>query len=210
VDPVGFVPYFLDRAGQEQASVGQFWQLKLRHWLLRPDAFYPNTAQPEHADGANYAHKLALLGWDSPQRGQITLYWMALNTILADYKVSLVLEDAAGNALGRWDGRPAGYLYPTTRWQPQQALVGKYPVPMPAQPPSGDLFLTVAVYDDENPSGLDIMDVADNPAGKRMRLGPLARPGFASRAGGVLACGVAERPRRSGPDLRRLVPKSSV
>jgi hypothetical protein len=180
VDPVGFVPYFLDRAGQEQPSEGQFWQLKLRHWQLRPDASYPDTPQPEHADGANYAHKLALLGWDSPKRGQITLYWVALNTILKDYKVSLVLEDAAGNALGRWDGRPAGYLYPTTRWQPHQALVGQYPldtvyfpVPLSAQPPPGDLYLTVAVYGDEDPSGLDIMDVADNPAGKRIRVGPL-------------------------------------
>ena len=191
VDPVGFVPYFLNRAGQEQPSDGQFWQLKLRHWQLGPDASYPDTPQPEHADGANYAHKLALLGWDSPKRGQITLYWMALNTILKDYKVSLVLEDAAGNALGRWDSRPAGYLYPTTHWQPHQALVGQYPLPLPAQPPPGDLYLTVAVYDDEDPSGLDIMDVADNPAGKRIRIGPLQHLLVAPQPAGCFDAGLS-------------------
>jgi hypothetical protein len=29
------------------------------------------------------------------------------------------------------------------------------------------------VYDPNDPSGLDVMDVADNPAGKRVRLGPV-------------------------------------
>jgi len=29
------------------------------------------------------------------------------------------------------------------------------------------------VYDAVDPAGLDVMDVADNPAGKRVRLGPV-------------------------------------
>ncbi len=66
VDPVGFVPYFLDRAGVEQPVDGEFWQLATRHWRLRPDATYPVVPAPDHSDGANFAHKVALTGWDDP------------------------------------------------------------------------------------------------------------------------------------------------
>jgi hypothetical protein len=142
-------------------------------WRLDPDASFPTAPQPQHADGANFAHKIALTGWDEPVNGKVTLYWRALNPIERDMKVSLVVEDAAGREVGRWDGRPAGYAYPTDRWRPGQELFGVYPLPLPAGAPSGDYTLTVALYDETEPSGLDIMDVADNPAGKRARLGPL-------------------------------------
>ncbi len=125
VDPVGFAPYFLDRAGREEPVAEQFWQLGLRHWRLRPDATIPAEPRPAHADGANFDHKLALLGWDDPVDGQMTVYWRGLNTMVRDYQVSLIVEDAAGREVGRWDGRPAGYAYPTTRWRPGQALFGQ-------------------------------------------------------------------------------------
>jgi hypothetical protein len=173
VDPVGVVPYFLDRAGAEQPSPGQFWQVGLRHWRLRPGATFPAQPEPEHQLGANYGHRIALLGWDEPKDGRITVYWQALQPLDRDYQVSLILEDAAGNELGRWDGRPAGYGYPANRWRPAQAVFGRYALPLPADAPAGDYFVTLAVYDPAEPSGLDIMDVADNPAGKRIQLGPI-------------------------------------
>ncbi|OQA40797.1 MAG: hypothetical protein BWY52_02774 [Chloroflexi bacterium ADurb.Bin325] len=176
VDPVGFVPYFLDRAGQEQPVDRQFWHLGLRRWRLDPGATFPTEPLPQHADGANFDHKLALLGWDDPRPGgrgaPLTLYWRVLNTLTEDYQLSLIVEDGAGRELGRWDGRPAGYDYPTTRWQPGQALFGRTPLPLPAGW-DGPVYVAVAVYDRVDPSGLDIRDVADNPAGKRVRLGPI-------------------------------------
>jgi hypothetical protein len=176
VDPVGFVPYFLDRAGEEQPVGRQFWHLGLRRWRLAPGAAFPSEPQPQHVDGANYDHKLALLGWDEPRQDNqgvtLTLYWRVLNTLTEDYQLSLVVEDAAGRELARWDGRPAGYDYPTTRWQPGQSLFGRVPLPLPTDVPD-PVYVTVAVYDAADPSGLDIRDVADNPAGKRVRLGPL-------------------------------------
>jgi mannosyltransferase len=172
-DPVGFVPYFLDRVGQEAPVSAQFWQLDLRHWRLRSDATIPAEPRPGHPDGANYDHQLALLGWDDPVDGRMTVYWRGLNPMERDYQVSLIVEDAAGREVGRWDGRPAGYAYPTTRWHPGQALFGQYPVPVPAGAPPGDYTVTLAVYDATDPSGLDIRDAADNPAGKRVRLGPI-------------------------------------
>ena len=67
VDPAGFVPHFLDRAGAEQPVGEQFWHLGLRHWRLRPDATFPAEATPAHVQSANFDHKLALLGWDDPR-----------------------------------------------------------------------------------------------------------------------------------------------
>ena len=173
VDPAGFLPHFLDRAGAEQPVAQEFWHLGLRHWRLRPDATFPAEAAPAHVQSANFDHKLALLGWDDPREDQLTVYWRALNTLPQDYRVSVILEDAQGREVGRWDGRPAGYDYPTTRWQPGQEIFGRYLLPLPADAPAGDYAVTLAVYDDANPDGLDLRDAADNPAGKRVRLGPL-------------------------------------
>ncbi|MGE5602330.1 MAG: glycosyltransferase family 39 protein [Nitrososphaerales archaeon] len=172
VDPAGFAPYFLDHAGRELPVDRSFWHIGLRHWQLRPDASYPAQPQPQHEQGANFDHKLELLGWDDPVQGQLTVYWRALNTLPADYQVSLVLEDAHGTQLGRWDGRPAGYDYPATRWPVGKALFGRYPLPLPAGA-QGDHYVSLAVYAPGAPDGLDIRDVADNPAGKRVRLGPI-------------------------------------
>ena len=172
IDPVGFVPYFLDRAGAETKNVPPFWQLGLQHWTLQAGARYPSSADPQHADAANFDHKLGLLGWDDPIDGELTVYWQALNSLPEDYQVSLVLEDASGAELGRWDGRPAGYDYPTTRWSVDRAVFGRYPLPGSAGA-SGERYVTLAIYAPDAPEGLNIRDVADNPAGKRVRLGPL-------------------------------------
>jgi mannosyltransferase len=173
VDPAGFVPYYLDRAGAEQPVAQAFWHLGLRHWRLRPGATFPAEASPAHVQSANFDHKLALLGWDDPQNKQLTVYWRVLNTLTKDYRVSLILEDAQGREVGRWDGRPASYDYPTTRWQPGQEIFGRYPLPLPPDAPAGDYTVTLAVYDEANPDGIDLRDAADNPAGKRVRLRPL-------------------------------------
>jgi hypothetical protein len=116
---------------------------------------------------------MALLGWDKPRQGRLTVYWQALQPLDRDYQVSLVLEDAAGKEVGRWDGRPAGYDYPAQRWRPGEVVFGEYELPLPADAAGGDYTVTLAVYDPAEPSGLDVMDVADNPAGKRVRLGPM-------------------------------------
>ncbi len=176
VDPAGFAPYFLDQAGQELPLDRTFWHLGLRHWRLRPDATYAVQPRPQHEQGANFDHKLALLGWDDPVEGQLTVYWRTLNSLTTDYQVSVILEDGVGAELGRWDGRPAGYDYPTTRWPVGQAIFGRYPLPSPSTSP-GPFYVSLGVYALDAPDGLDLRDVADNPAGKRVRLGPLAAPG---------------------------------
>jgi mannosyltransferase len=173
MDPMGVVPYLLDRAGTEIPFNRGYWGLQVRHWQLRSGAQYLAVPQPEHEQAADFGHQVALLGWDQPQDGLIAVYWRALQGLDRDYQVSLRIEDLAGKEIpGQgWDGRPATYNYPTTRWRQGQAVFGRYP--LPAGLPAAGYTITLAVYDSREPSGLDVMDVAGNPAGKRVRLGPL-------------------------------------
>jgi mannosyltransferase len=171
VDPAGFVTYYLNRAGHEVEQKRGYWQLRLRHWELDPNATYPTSPQPDHPMQANFGNQVAFLGWDEPQGGQITVYWQAKQALTRDYQVSMMVEDAAGQEVGRGqDERPAGYNYPTFRWRPNQPLFGQYALPKLAP---GDYTVTLALYDATDPSGLDVLDAAGNPAGKRVRLGPL-------------------------------------
>jgi hypothetical protein len=171
VDPVGIVPHLLNRAGTEQPVEQSFWRVGLRHWQLDPHAEYLSAPQPQHPQSANFDHKIALLGWDEPQGGELILYWQAINTLPADYQVSLIFEDASGAELGRWDGRPAGYNFPTTRWRVNEPVFGRYPIPQAAGQP-GERYATISLYSSDEAVGLDLRDAADNPAGKRIRIGP--------------------------------------
>jgi hypothetical protein len=172
VDPVGFTPYFLDRAGEESPTDRAFWHLGVRHWRLDPDARFAAEPEPQHTQTANFDHKLELSGWDEPVEGELTVYWRALNTLTEDYQVSLLVEDAMGNEVGRWDGRPAAYVHPTPRWQVGEVVFGRYPLPIPAGA-QGPFTVALSIYAANTPDGLDLRDVADNPAGKRVRLGPM-------------------------------------
>ncbi|HSR29636.1 MAG TPA: hypothetical protein VLY63_03655, partial [Anaerolineae bacterium] len=88
-----------------------------------------------------------------------------------DYRVSLSLRDTAGQSWGQWDGRPAAYLFPTDRWREGQVVFGRYKlVPIPGTPP-GDYGLEVGVYTEDDPIGLDLLDEAGAPQGKRAMLG---------------------------------------
>jgi mannosyltransferase len=178
VDPLGVVPFLLRAAGGVKPATPhgepQFWHVGVQHWRLPPGVQIPAEPRPEHSRQVNFDHKLALLGWDDPVEGLLTVYWDTLNTLTEDYQVSLVLEDATGAEMGRWDGRPAAYGYPTQRWQVGETVFGRYPLPIPAQAGATPYSATIAVYSTGSPAGLDIRDVADNPAGKRARLGPFA------------------------------------
>ena len=90
-----------------------------------------------------------------------------------DYQVSLVLEDAAGE---RWAAGMAGPPATTTRRRaggPARRSSGGIRCRCPQARRPATTTVTLAVYDAADPSGLDIRDVADNPAGKRVRLGPI-------------------------------------
>ena len=171
VDPVGYLTSMLADVGSEQPVEKVFAQVGLRHYLLPEGAHFAGVPAIAHPADVNFGNRLRLLGYHQSGEQQVTLYWQALQPLAEDYRVSLVLRDTAGQSWGRWDGRPTDYLYPTDRWQEGQVVFGRYDLtPLPGAPP-GDYGLEVGVYTEADPVGLDVLDEAGAPQGKRAVLG---------------------------------------
>ena len=180
VDPNGFIPMLLSSRGKEQKIEGtSFYQVRLRHWTLSPDARFDTTPQPVVARTANFKDKIKLFGFDSPiptpadQGASFNLYWQSRDSFADDYQVALRVLDAAGNLWGKQDRRPAGYNYPTTRWKKGENLFGAYTVPLVAGAPAGNYFVEVTFYTASTPSGLDVLAPNNAPSGKAVKLGPI-------------------------------------
>jgi 4-amino-4-deoxy-L-arabinose transferase-like glycosyltransferase len=171
VDPVGYLLAMLDSAGEEQPVDRTYAQVRLRHYRLPADVQFSDQPVVAHPAEFNFGNRLRLLGYTQTGPQTVTLFWEALQPLAQDYRVSLILRDTTGQEWGRWDGRPTAYLYPTTRWRPGQVIFGRYDLaPMPGTPP-GDYGLDVGVYTEADPAGLDVLDAAGAPQGKRAILG---------------------------------------
>ncbi len=180
VDPNGFLPMLLSSHGKEQKIEGtSFYQVRLRHWVLAPNARFTGEPEPGTPRVANFKDQVKLLGWDSPapspadSGASFNLYWQSLDTWTEDYQIALRVQDAAGNLWGKQDRRPAGYTYPTTRWKKGENLFGAYTVPLVAGAPAGDYFVELTVYTASNPSGLDVLAPNGAPLGRSVKIGPM-------------------------------------
>ena len=183
VDPTGYLTAMLADVGEEQ-PVGQgFPQVELRHYRLPAGAFVSEEPTISHPAEINFGNQLQLLGYTQTGDQEVVLFWEALQPLDEDYRVSIVLRDTLGQVWGQWDGRPAAYLYPTDRWRVGQVVFGRYKmVPMAGTPP-GDYGLDIGVYTEDDLEGLDVLDLAGSPQGKRAMLGavrlsvPAVEPG---------------------------------
>ena len=180
VDPNGFVPMLLSSRGEEtQLEPTSFYQVRLRHWTLQSNARFASEPDPQNKRATNFKNQVQLLGFDSPAPtsadtgASFNLYWHALDAFEDDYYVALRVVDAAGNAWGKQDRRPAGYNYPTTRWKKDENLFSAYTVPLLAGAPAGDYFTEIIFYTKSNESGLDILAPNGAPIGKSVKLGPI-------------------------------------
>ncbi len=171
VDPTGYLVTMLGQAGEELPVNQAFPQIKLRHYRLPAGVFIPEVPDIAHPAEFNFDGRLRLLGYTQTGDQEVTLFWDALQQLDEDYQVSITLRDTAGQTWGRWDGRPAAYLYPTDRWRVGQIVFGRHElVPIPGTPP-GDYGLEVGVYTEDDLVGLDVLDTAGAPQGKRAMLG---------------------------------------
>ncbi len=171
VDPAGFLTAMLDDLAVEKPVDRTFAQVRLKHYRLPEGAVF--TARPEiaHPADINFGNELRLLGYTQTGERQVTMFWEAIQPLAEDYRVSIVLRDPLGQSWGQWDGRPTAYYYPTDRWKPGRVVFGRYDLDlMPGSPP-GDYGLDVGVYTEADPVGLDVLDKAGAPQGKRALLG---------------------------------------
>jgi len=171
VDPTGYLTVMLAEVGDEQPVEQTFPEVELRHYSLPADAFVSEQPEIAHPARFDFGDQLRLLGYTQTDDQHVVLFWEALQPMDEDYRVSIVLRDTAGQVWGQWDGRPAAYLYPTDRWRVGQIVFGRYElVPIPGTPP-GDYGLEIGVYTEEDLEGLDLLDNAGAPQGKRAMLG---------------------------------------
>jgi hypothetical protein len=171
VDPMGTLVTMLADVGQEQAVDRVFPEVEVRHYRLPENAFLSDQPVISHPADFNFGNQLRLHGYRQISDRAVILFWEALQPLEQDYRVSLTLRDTAGQSWGQWDRRPTAYLYPTNRWRPGQIVFGSYDLePMPGTPP-GDYGLEVGVYTEDNLAGLDLLDQAGAPQGKRAMLG---------------------------------------
>jgi len=180
VDPNGFVPLLFSSRGKEQKAEGaSFWQVKLRHWTLQPNAKFSAQPEPGTKSEANFKNAIKLLGYDAPNPtpadtgASFNLYFQSLDTLNDDYLVSLRVRDAQGNLWGKLDRRPAGYNYPSMRWKKGENLFGAYTVGLTPGTPAGDYFIEATFYTKADESGLDVLAPNGAPIGKSVKLGPV-------------------------------------
>ena len=171
VDPTGYLTAMLADAGEEQPVEQGFPQIELRHYRLPANAFVSEQPTIAHPVEISFGNQLRLLGYTQTGDREVVLFWEALQPLDKDYRVSITLRDTEGQVWGQYDGRPAAYLYPTDRWRVGQIVFGRYKLVPIAGTPPGDYGLEVGVYTEEELEGLDVLDVAGAPQGKRAMLG---------------------------------------
>jgi mannosyltransferase len=113
----------------------------------------PLPEQPAVALDADFGEAIHLRGYalagDSFASGDIlpvTLFWEARASIPEPYKVTVQLLDEAGPPVAQHDGEPVGGFAPTTIWQPDQAVIDRHGILLPADLSPDSYALVVAVY----------------------------------------------------------------
>ena len=175
VDPNGYLTMLLDRYAQPQPVAGSFYHVRLRHYTLPAQLHFPEEPEIAYQMTVNLGNDLTLLGYSPGMTETLYLYWEGRRQLDRDYKISLRLRDTDGfnwNDPAR-DCRLAALLYPTTRWQPGELVVGHYELPaLPGTPP-GTYDLEAVVYAEGAPQVLDVLDEQGAPRGKTVELGPI-------------------------------------
>lgn len=200
VDPMGTARLHLDGAATWQASKAQFWHVGLERFTdLRADEIFPYP--PTAGQGStNFDNELVLLGHRLTADSDLLLYWTlhdnyanGTNSLidLDDFRVAGQLLTSEGLPYHRLpDQRPAGYDFPTMRWQPGQINVSRFGVAdwAGAGALAGDYQLLLRVYPDGNQAAtLDILAPNGVPLGKEVALSlPLDATPF-SREGNARA-----------------------
>lgn len=139
IDPSGVTALLLDRYADAQATP-TFAYLGLQHYRFRPGQAFPG--QPPGLDPpAILGGVVQLAGAEATAEG-VWLYWQALQPDLPDLQVALSLRRGNGQVIGQQDMRPAGYDFPTTRWQSGDI----YPYLLAQPLPAGPLTLEITLY----------------------------------------------------------------
>jgi hypothetical protein len=120
-----------------------------RRWNFTPPAMM-------YAIQANFANKIALLGYDLPTRRvqagggvPLILYWQGLGQMREDYTIFVQLLDANLKRRGGYDRFPREN-YNTYLWVPGEVVDDGFAVPVNADAPDGVYSIRIGLYRQEN------------------------------------------------------------
>jgi hypothetical protein len=102
-----------------------------------------------------------LVGSDAtPARGanalDVTLYWLALRDVGANYKVFVHLLGPDGAVIAQHDGDPVGGYTSTSRWRAGELIADRHRIPLPPGISSGEYGLKAGMYQPEPPRNLPV------------------------------------------------------
>ena len=140
VDPTNVTVTLLDRYADPQ-PVPDYAYLGLQHYRLRPDQSFPGQP-PASGPEVDFGRQLRLTGIETGDDG-LWLYWQALQSDLPDIQIALTIMDETGQVLLEQDTRPAGYNFPTTRWQIRES----YPAWIPLDAADRAFSIRLIAYD---------------------------------------------------------------
>jgi hypothetical protein len=81
------------------------------------------------------------------KRLDVALVWRSHALIKADYTVFVQLIGPDGKVWAQQDNYPQQNRFPTGRWLPEEAVVDRYTLSVPADAPPGDYRLLAGMYD---------------------------------------------------------------
>jgi len=131
---------------------------------------------------ANWAGKVALLGYDLPdgpfrpgESVPLTVYWRALDEVDLPYTFFVHLlgsfnQATNGPLWGQHDAQPGDGTYPTTAWDAGEIVVDEYVVPIPPDVPPGKYELEVGFYYLPTLERLPVLDESGQLVGDRVLL----------------------------------------
>ncbi len=193
LDPMGVVPLHLAEAGKSTRLEGIHSQRGDELWhidLSRYDDIAASAINPEPPRNLNinFGDQIVLLGSELIQssRDTLRLFWQlapGIDGLKANYRISGEItfdSDTYGTITyaALPDQRPAAYVFPSSRWQPSQVIVGglgdqeELYLPtledvMPGALP-GSYTLRLTLYDPASDvAGLDVLGSTGAPLGKR-------------------------------------------
>jgi 4-amino-4-deoxy-L-arabinose transferase-like glycosyltransferase len=183
VDPNGFVKALLDTQAKPLPQPNEFHGVELLHYQIPPNTVFSDKPPIQKALGANFSKQIELMGYSVPatpspsDKGlELTLFWRVLDNLTKDYNVALRVLDDDGHLVGKYDGRPGNYNFPTFRWKAGDVLFGQFVIPLELGTPPGAYQVEIVLYEalKDRALNLDVLDAAGNPAGQFVTTQPIS------------------------------------
>jgi hypothetical protein len=109
--------------------------------------------KPGHALDTRFGDSIRLAGYSISGENaapgdilQLALFWMADTPLATRYKVFVHVLGPDDKLLTQLDREPGGGLVPTTLWQPDQVVVDRYGIALPAHTLPGRYRIAVGLY----------------------------------------------------------------